>query len=389
MPPGHICRSGPLQLVNDTYGHGEGDRLLKSFAERLSGLLRSADTLARQGGDEFTIILPDLARTEDAAFIAGKIVDSMRKPFKVAGQDFIASVSIGIAGYPRDGETPETLMRHADLAMYSVKKNGKNAFAFFTTAMSQGHGDRIALWRTTCAAPPSAVSWNWFTSRRSRRAASHAGRRSAPALAPSHPWRDRPAAFPGAGRGCRLHPSGQRLGARRGLPSDRALAFGRPPGFAHLRQPLPALIRTRRHRRPRHRRDQGPRAASGNPGSGNHRKPAAAGCRTRHRKGAHTARSRCAGRHRRFWHPLFITQLPQAVSRQQHQDRPVVHSRPGQRCRRRGHCQRLRRHRRRLRSAARCRRRRNRYPGRLAAQPWLRHHAGISFRAAFGRRRAA
>ncbi len=134
-----------FKLVNDTYGHGEGDRLLKSFAERLSGLLRSADTLARQGGDEFTIILPDLARAEDATFIAEKIVDSMRKPFNVAGQDFIASVSIGIAGYPRDGETPEALMRHADLAMYSVKRSGKNAFAFFNAEMSQGHGDRITL----------------------------------------------------------------------------------------------------------------------------------------------------------------------------------------------------------------------------------------------------
>ena len=134
-----------FKLVNDTYGHGEGDRLLKGFAERLSALLRSADTLARQGGDEFTIIVPDLARIEDASHIADKIVDAMRKPFSVAGQDFIASVSIGIAGYPRDGETPEALMRHADLAMYSVKKNGKNAFAYFTTEMSQGHGDRIAL----------------------------------------------------------------------------------------------------------------------------------------------------------------------------------------------------------------------------------------------------
>ncbi len=134
-----------FKLVNDTYGHGEGDRLLKGFAERLSGLLRSADTLARQGGDEFTILVPDLACIEDASNIADKIIDAMRKPFSVAGQDFIASVSIGIAGYPRDGETAEALMRNADLAMYSVKKNGKNAFAYFTTEMSQGHGDRIAL----------------------------------------------------------------------------------------------------------------------------------------------------------------------------------------------------------------------------------------------------
>ena len=135
-----------FKLVNDTYGHGEGDRLLKSFAERLSGLLRSADTLARQGGDEFTIILPDLARVDDAAYIASKIVDSMRKPFKVAGQDFIASVSIGIAGYPRDGETPEILMRHADLAMYSVKKNGKNVSGNIKT-------NKLTINNETCDMP--------------------------------------------------------------------------------------------------------------------------------------------------------------------------------------------------------------------------------------------
>ena len=134
-----------FKLVNDTYGHAEGDRLLKNFSERLSGLLRSADTLARQGGDEFTIILPDLTNTEDAAIIAEKIVNTMRKPFTVGGQDFVATVSIGISLYPRDGETPETLMRNADLAMYSVKKGGKNGFAFFNPEMNQGHWDRIAL----------------------------------------------------------------------------------------------------------------------------------------------------------------------------------------------------------------------------------------------------
>lgn len=134
-----------FKLVNDTYGHAEGDHLLRNFTERLSGILRAGDTLARQGGDEFTIILPDLNRAEDAGVIGDKIVDVMRAPFNVAGEEFVASVSLGIAIFPVDGETPESLIRHADLAMYHIKKSGKNGMAFFTEEMSQGHWDRIVL----------------------------------------------------------------------------------------------------------------------------------------------------------------------------------------------------------------------------------------------------
>lgn len=134
-----------FKLVNDTYGHAEGDQLLKNVTERLTGILRSSDTLARQGGDEFTVLLPDLPRREDAGITADKIVAAMATPFAVAGQEFIASVSLGIALCPNDGETPESLIRHADLAMYHIKESGKNGWAFYTPEMSQGHWDRIAL----------------------------------------------------------------------------------------------------------------------------------------------------------------------------------------------------------------------------------------------------
>ncbi len=134
-----------FKLVNDTYGNAEGDQLLQKFSERLSGMLRSVDTVSRQGGDEFSILLPDLKHADDAELIARNIMEAMTKPFIVGGRDFIASVSIGISLYPNDGESPEVLLRHADLAMYSVKKSGKNAIAFFSHDMRQGHRDHIAL----------------------------------------------------------------------------------------------------------------------------------------------------------------------------------------------------------------------------------------------------
>ena len=134
-----------FKLINDTYGHHEGDELLKCFAERARSCLRSGDTLARQGGDEFTVLLPDLSSAEDAAVIAGKLLAELKLPFKIAGLDFFTTVSIGIALYPEDGETPETLIRHADIAMYQIKGRGKNGYLQFTPEMHSGHDMRVTL----------------------------------------------------------------------------------------------------------------------------------------------------------------------------------------------------------------------------------------------------
>jgi diguanylate cyclase (GGDEF)-like protein/PAS domain S-box-containing protein len=134
-----------FKLINDTYGHLEGDQLLKEFSQRVRNCLRSGDTLARQGGDEFTVLLPDVSNSTDVAFIAQKMLAELRRPFTVAGADFIATASIGIALYPEDGDTPEELLRNADIAMYQTKSQGKNGYLEFRPSMNHIHIERISL----------------------------------------------------------------------------------------------------------------------------------------------------------------------------------------------------------------------------------------------------
>jgi diguanylate cyclase (GGDEF)-like protein/PAS domain S-box-containing protein len=134
-----------FKLVNDTYGHAEGDKLLKSVAQALRRCARAGDTVARQGGDEFTVLLPDLAQAEDAALIAQKIVEELKTPFPIGERSYSATASVGIAVYPRDGENADTLLKNADIAMYKVKESGKNAYQFFTSAMNANYQARLNL----------------------------------------------------------------------------------------------------------------------------------------------------------------------------------------------------------------------------------------------------
>ncbi len=134
-----------FKLVNDTYGHAEGDTLLRAIAARLSTTLRRGDTLARLGGDEFTVLLPEIALPEDAEIIAAKILDALSAPIPLSHDDYRVTLSIGIALFPRDGSTAEDLTRNADIAMYQVKRSGKNAFRFFDPTLNTHHRERIAL----------------------------------------------------------------------------------------------------------------------------------------------------------------------------------------------------------------------------------------------------
>jgi diguanylate cyclase (GGDEF)-like protein len=107
--------------VNDTLGHAVGDALLRSISRRLVGCVRSSDTVSRQGGDEFVILLAEVAHAEDAKFCAEKIHAAMRLPHAIDGHELNMTVSIGIGVYPEDGKDARTLLRNADLALIQAR----------------------------------------------------------------------------------------------------------------------------------------------------------------------------------------------------------------------------------------------------------------------------
>ncbi len=134
-----------FKLVNDTYGHGEGDHLLRGVASRLRQSLRKGDTLARVGGDEFVALLPDLSSPSDAELIAEKILHTLSAPFRLKHGEFRVTVSIGISLFPKDGEIADVLIQHADIAMYQVKRSGKNGYCFFDPALNANYRQRVSL----------------------------------------------------------------------------------------------------------------------------------------------------------------------------------------------------------------------------------------------------
>ncbi|HHB13365.1 MAG TPA: GGDEF and EAL domain-containing protein [Chromatiales bacterium] len=124
-----------FKAVNDTLGHQTGDALLKAVALRLERAIRASDSLARIGGDEFTVICEDLGSEADVAPIAEKILGSLTRPFRIMGNDIEISASVGIAVYPDDGRDMDELLRHADAAMYAAKQSGRACYQFFTSEL--------------------------------------------------------------------------------------------------------------------------------------------------------------------------------------------------------------------------------------------------------------
>ncbi|WP_024303206.1 bifunctional diguanylate cyclase/phosphodiesterase [Pseudogulbenkiania sp. MAI-1] len=141
-----------FKYINDSLGHKAGDELLKMVAARLEAAVRKTDLIARLGGDEFVIAISHLAHMEDAGNVARAIRAALAQPFEVEGHELYVSASIGISVYPEDGEDCESLLKHADAAMYRAKSGTANGVQFFVREMSHQARERVDLESSLCHA---------------------------------------------------------------------------------------------------------------------------------------------------------------------------------------------------------------------------------------------
>jgi diguanylate cyclase (GGDEF)-like protein len=119
-----------FKQINDTFGHIRGDDMLRAVAARLQGCMRKSDTVARMGGDEFTLVIEQIGTPEDGAAIAKKVLDALSEPIQLDGVQLHTTASLGISIYPVDGSNPEILLQHADIAMYQAKQT-RNCYKFY------------------------------------------------------------------------------------------------------------------------------------------------------------------------------------------------------------------------------------------------------------------
>jgi diguanylate cyclase (GGDEF)-like protein len=131
--------------INDSLGHSLGDGLLKAVADRIRRCVREGDTVARFGGDEFTLLIPRIDHVEDAAKIAQKIIETLKIPFTIHEHELFVTTSIGLSIFPTDGLDPETLVRNADTAMYRAKEQGRDNYQLYAPAMNARALERLAL----------------------------------------------------------------------------------------------------------------------------------------------------------------------------------------------------------------------------------------------------
>lgn len=134
-----------FKTINDTLGHATGDQLLIGVAKRITSCLRVGDIVARWGGDEFTLLLTQISCTEDVAKVGRRILATSKPAFALEGHELHISTSIGIALYPYDGEDAQTLLKHADAALYQAKEQGRNNYQFYTPAINPQASELLAL----------------------------------------------------------------------------------------------------------------------------------------------------------------------------------------------------------------------------------------------------
>ena len=134
-----------FKYINDTLGHGVGDRVLQEAARRLTGSVRSSDLIARLGGDEFVLLVEDFSEASDLGDIATKILEGFEPTFTVDGHELGLSASIGVCTYPEDGKDAQELLSNADIAMYRAKEQGRNRYCFYSADLNDLSEERLAL----------------------------------------------------------------------------------------------------------------------------------------------------------------------------------------------------------------------------------------------------
>lgn len=134
-----------FKQLNDSFGHAFGDKVLKVMSERLSQLFREDDTVARMGGDEFTVILTNIKKAENVAMIANKIIQVLNAPFKIEEQTVYLGASIGVSIYPEHGTSVDELVRNADTAMYRAKDRGRGTFEYYSKELTDKAFQRVLL----------------------------------------------------------------------------------------------------------------------------------------------------------------------------------------------------------------------------------------------------
>jgi diguanylate cyclase (GGDEF)-like protein/PAS domain S-box-containing protein len=134
-----------FKVVNDTLGHDAGDVLLKALAERIKLAVRDTDTVARMGGDEFMLVLPEGSGRDASLAVMRDVMAAIAAPLMIQSHEFYLTCSMGVAAYPNDGDNADTLAKHADIAMYKAKELGRNSYQFYTAAMSARTLERLEM----------------------------------------------------------------------------------------------------------------------------------------------------------------------------------------------------------------------------------------------------
>ncbi|HEX5804808.1 MAG TPA: EAL domain-containing protein [Macromonas sp.] len=134
-----------FKFINDTLGHVAGDALLVEIAQRLQGSIRASDTVARQGGDEFVLLLNDHDQVDTIITQLERVMEVVARPVSLMGSEYQVGASLGVALYPQDGRDPESLLKHADVAMYAAKSQGRNNFQFFTPDLNLVASERLTI----------------------------------------------------------------------------------------------------------------------------------------------------------------------------------------------------------------------------------------------------